>query len=474
MNRIQPSLTPHRGPLALMAALALLTGCAQLPESAAPAAQIASPSRFKETVPGWMQAAPADALERGSWWQLFQDPVLDALVPRVAVSNQNVAAAAAAFAQARALVREQRASLMPVIGATGSGNRSGGGGDTAATSRFQLGLTGSWEADLWGKLRGNVGAAEARAQASAADLAAATLSAQAELVSDYLSLRETEAETGLLRTTIAAYERSLRITRNRYESGIAQRSDVLQAQTQLANAQADLAGLERQRAQLEHAMAVLVGQAPADFSVAEAGPAAPTVPAVPAGLPAELLQRRPDIAGAARRVTAANASIGVAQAAYFPSLNLSASGGNSAARLSELFSASAFTWSLGVAVAQGLFDGGARSARVDEAKAAWEQAVAQYRQTVLAAFQDVEDQLAAVRVLEQQEALRRQASSAADQTEQQVMNRYNAGQVGYTEVVTAQVSALTARRALAQVLADRQVAAVGLIRALGGGWRVPS
>ncbi|WP_395704229.1 efflux transporter outer membrane subunit [Aquabacterium sp.] len=462
----------RRAPLVLACALALLAGCAPLPEAPA-APDIASPAHFKQTVPGWMQAAPADALARGPWWQLFQDPVLDALVPRVAVSNQNVAAAAAAFAQAQALVREQRASLLPVVGATVSANRSGGGGDTRTTSRYQLGLAGSWEADLWGKLRGTVGAAEARAQASAADLAAATLSAQAELVGDYLSLRETEVEVGLLRTTITAYERSLRITRNRYEAGIAQRSDVLQAQTQLANAQADLAGLERQRAQLEHAMAVLVGQAPADFTVADASAVA-AVPAIPTGLPAELLQRRPDIAAAARRVTAANASIGIAQAAYFPSLNLSASGGAGAARLSDLFNASAFTWSLGVAVAQGLFDGGARSARVDEAKAAWEQSVAQYRQTVLAAFQDVEDQLAAVRVLEQQEALRRQASTAADQTEQQVLNRYNAGQVGYTEVVAAQVSALNARRALAQVLASRQAAAVGLIRALGGGWRAPS
>jgi len=440
---------------------------------------------FKEAPAGWTQAAPADTLDRGSWWTLFNDPALTALMERVEVSNQNVAAAAAAYAQAQALVHEQRASLFPSLGLNGAATRSGGGsGSTttsssssssgsSASSRYSLGLSGSWEPDVWGRLRGGVNAAGARAQASAADLAAARLSAQGELATDYFSLRETDFEASMLRTTIAGYEQSARITKNRYDAGIVPRSDLLQAQTQLANARADLAGLQRTRAQLEHAMAVLVGEAPANFSVAVVDWTWPPLPAVPGMVPSELLQRRPDIAAAERRVAAANASIGVARAAFFPSFGLSGSYGLGAAKLGDLFSASAVAWSLGLSVAQTIFDAGARSAQVDEAKAAWEQSVAQYRQTVLGAFQDVEDQLAAARVLEQQEGLRREASQAADQTEQQVLNRYNAGQISYSDVVAAQVTALNARRSLAQVVADRQTAAIALIRALGGGWKQP-
>ena len=439
---------------------------------------------FKEAPAGWTQAAPADTLDRGSWWTLFNDPALNALVERVEVSNQNVAAAAAAYAQAQALVREQRASLFPNLGLTGSATRSGGGsGSTSASasgsggsaaSRYSLGLSGSWEPDVWGRLQGGVNAAGARAQASAADLAAARLAAQGELATDYFSLRESDAEAAMLRTTIAGYEQSARITKNRYDAGIVPRSDLLQAQTQLSNARAELAGLQRTRAQLEHAMAVLVGEAPANFSVAVVDWKWPALPAVPGIVPSELLQRRPDIAAAERRVAAANASIGVARAAFFPSFGLSGSYGLGAAKLGDLFSASAVAWSLGLSVAQTIFDAGARSAQVDEAKAAWEQSVAQYRQTVLGAFQDVEDQLAAARVLEQQEGLRREASQAADQTEQQVLNRYNAGQISYSDVVAAQVTALNARRSLAQVVADRQTAAIALIRALGGGWKQPA
>jgi NodT family efflux transporter outer membrane factor (OMF) lipoprotein len=451
----------------------LLAGCAHGPSPEAPTAPTSA--QFKETPPGWVTAAPADLLERGPWWSLFGDPALDRLVPQVQVSNQNIAAAAAAVAQARAAVREQRAALFPSLSLQGGVTRSGGGGQSGtATGRtgnnFQLGLGASWEPDLWGRIGGTVSAAGARAQASEADLAAATLAAQAEFVTDYLSLRETDAEIALLRTSIEGYTRSLQIARNRYDVGVAPKSDVLQAQTQLASAQSDLAGLERQRAQLEHAMAVLSGQAPASFTLPPGDWNATVVPGAPVDVPSTLLQRRPDIASAERNVAAANAQIGVARAAFFPALTLSANGGQNAARIGELFSASATTWSLGLAVAQALFDAGARRARVDEARAAWEQSVAQYRQTVLAAFQNVEDQLVAARVLEEQQARRREASEAADQTEQQVMNRYRAGQVSYTEVVTAQVTALNARRALLQAASSRQAAAVALIQALGGGW----
>ena len=463
------TMTIRATALATAAAL-FLAGCAHAPPSNDPPSTPSS-AAFKEAPPGWMNAAPADALDRGPWWTLFSDPALDEIVKRVEVSNQNVAAAAASYSQAQALVREQRASLFPTLSLTGGAGRSGGKASTSSGTRYQLGLGGSWEADVWGRLSGGVNAAGAQAQASAADLAAARLAAQGELTADYFSLRETDAESELLRTTIKAYEQTARITQNRYNAGIAPKSDLLQAQTQLANARADLAGLEQQRAQLEHAMAVLVGEAPANFAVTPVAWKPPPIPAVPLVVPSSLLQRRPDIAAAQRRVEAANASIGVARAAFFPTFSLSGNYGLGAASIGDLFSASAATWSLGLSLAQTLFDAGARGARVDEAKASWDQSVAQYRQTVLAAFQDVEDQLAIARVLEQQEGLRRQASEAADQTEQQVLNRYNSGQVSYTEVVTAQVTALNARRALAQIAASRQNSAVALIRAMGGGWK---
>ncbi|MED5620328.1 efflux transporter outer membrane subunit [Ideonella sp. BN130291] len=444
----------------------VLAGCATAPPSTPPDTpmQVA----YKEAPPGWINAAPADALERGPWWTLFGDQQLNALAQRVQVSNQNIAASVAAYAQAQALVREQRASLFPQVGLDASASRSGGSGANTG-NRHQLSLGASWAPDLWGRLRGSVAAAGARAEASAADLASARLSITGELAANYFSLRETDAERELLRATIEGYERSLQIARNRYDAGVVPRSDLLQAQTQLANAQADLAGLDRQRAQLEHAIAVLVGEAPGNFSLAPAAWRAEALPAVPLGLPSALLQRRPDVAAAERRMAAANAQIGVARAGYFPDIGLSASTGFSAARLADQFSAN--VWSLGLSLAQTVFDAGATRAQVDQARAAWEQAVAQYRQTVLEAFRDVEDQLAATRVLERQYALRRQASEAADQTEQQVMNRYRAGQVSYSEVVAAQASALSARRTLVQLTASRQTGAVALIQSLGGGWQ---
>ncbi|MGM9488051.1 efflux transporter outer membrane subunit [Ideonella sp. YS5] len=449
----------------------LLAACAHTPPPEPPAAPV--PAQFKEIPPGWVTATPSDQLARGPWWTLFGDPALDSLVPRVQVSNQNVAAAAAAYAQARALVREQRAALFPSLSLSAAATRSHAGSATpspGSSTGYQLGLNAGWEADLWGRIGNTVSAAGARAQASAADLAAATLSAQAEFVTDYLSLRETDAEIALVSSTIDGYARSLQIAQNRYDAGVAPKSDVLQAQTQLASAQADRSALVRQRAQLEHAMAVLVGEAPAQFSLPTGDWHSTVVPRVPVSVPSTLLQRRPDIASAERAVAAANDQVGVERAAYFPALTLSAGASQAGTRVSDLFSLPATTWSIGLALAQTLFDAGARTARVDEARAAWEQSVASYRQAVLTAFQDVEDQLVAARELEVQQGLRRTASEAADQTEQQVMNRYRAAQVSYTEVVTAQATALSARRTLLQVASSRQLASVALIQALGGGW----
>lgn len=468
-----PKLTTRRlASLCLFSVL--LGGCAVGPTYERPAAPV--PAAFKEAR-DWVPATPADAIDRGEWWTLFGDPLLNELASAVEVSNQNVAAAAAAYAQARALVREQRASLFPVVSLDGGVTRSGGGASTAASTgssrssnNVQLAIGGTWEPDVWGRLRAGVGSATASAQASAADLASATLSAQGELATNYLSLRQADTQAALLRDTIAGYQRALQIARNRYAAGVAPKSDVLQAETQLANAQADEAGLQRQRAQLEHAIAVLIGKAPGDFTLAPAD-WNPVVPQVPVGVPSTLLQRRPDIAAAERRVAAANEQIGIARSAYFPSIGLSASYGSSGSRVSDLFSAGNALWALGLSVAQTVFDAGAIGARVEGARAAHDEATARYRQAVLAAFQDVEDQLSAAQVLARQLELRRQASQAADEAEALQLNRYRAGQISFSEVVSAQVSALSARRALVQAQADRQTAAVALIQALGGGWQ---
>ncbi len=447
------------------ALLVFLSGCAVGPDYQKPATQ--EVSSFKESG-DWVVAAPADALERGPWWELFADPVLNQLAVRVEVSNQNVAVAVGAYAQARALVREQRASIFPSVTLGGGGGTIGTAGPTA--NNYQVSLGGTWEPDVWGRLGRVADAASASAQASAADLAAARLSAQGEMAVNYFSLRQSDAQAALLASTIAAYQRALEITQNRYTAGIAAKTDLLQAQTQLANGQADATGLQRQRAQFEHAIAVLVGDAPDNFALAAIADYKPVVPDVPVGVPSTLLQRRPDIASAERRAAAANAQIGIAQSAYYPKIILNASAGSGASRVADLFSAATSVWSLGLSAAQIVFNAGATGARVDAAQAAQAQAVARYRQTVLAAFREVEDQLSATRVLQIQQALRQQASSSADQVEQQVLNRYRSGQVSYTEVITAQTTALSARRALVQASADRQTTAVALIQALGGGW----
>jgi NodT family efflux transporter outer membrane factor (OMF) lipoprotein len=478
--RLPDNPTPHFRLTAFSLSFILLTGCAVGPTYHQPPA--AAPAMYKEAQ-GWAPAAPADALERGPWWMLFNDPVLNELAAAVEVSNQNIAAATAAYAQARALVREQRAAMFPVVTLDAGADRSGGGTASAGTSgtaasgtsrtrnSFQASIGGSWEPDVWGRLGRAVESAGASAQASAADLASARLSAQGELAVNYFSLRQTDVQRELLQNTIAGYQRVLQITQNRYAAGIAVKTDVLQSQTQLANAQADDLGLARQRAQFEHAIAVLVGRPPGDFALASA-PWKASVPEVPPGVPSVLLQRRPDIAAAERRVAVANEQIGIARSAYFPSLSLSASYGSGASVVADLFSAPTTAWSLGLSAAQAVFNAGATRARVAGSEAAYDQAVALYRQTVLVAFQNVEDQLAATRVLAQQEDFRRQASQSADEAEAQLLNRYRAGQVSYTEVVTAQVTALNARRALAQAQGDRQTASVSLIQALGGGWHM--
>lgn len=454
----------------LCLALALLSACSTVPPYQRP--DIAVPASFKEAGVTWAAAVPADALERGAWWELFGDAELNRLAEQVQVSNQNIAAAVAAYAQAQAVVRQERAGFFPSVAVSGGASRAGGDGSTRNGTSTQASLGLDWAPDLWGRLEGSVNNAQASAQASQADLASARLSAVGTLAAAYFQLREADAEIDLLRDTVDGYERSLQIVQNRYAAGVVAQTDVLQAQTQLANARADLATVRQNRARFEHAVAVLTGQAPAAFSLAPAQWLA-TVPDVPLGVPSALLQRRPDIASAERAVAAANAQIGVQRSAYFPTIGLSASLGSAGSNVADLFKASNAVWSLGLSVAQTVFDAGATAARVEQAQAARDVRVANYRQTVLTAFQGVEDQLTTLRTYQEQEPLRREAVSAAERTAQQLLNRYRAGQVSFTDVVTAQASALSAQRSLLQLQVSRQLAVVALVQALGGGWQMP-
>jgi NodT family efflux transporter outer membrane factor (OMF) lipoprotein len=479
----------HRLPrlFSACAAAAALAGCMVGPNYSRPSLPMAP--AFKEQ--GWTAAQPADLTPRGDWWTVFSDPTLSALEARVNISNQDVAAAEAAYRQAEALVAEQRAAFFPTLNLNSSATRSGsGGGGTAtvvggevvsggggggrASTTYRMSASASWAPDVWGRIRRGIEGARANAQASDADLAAARLSAQAALATDYFDLRQTDADIALLTETVAGYQKSLQIAQNRYTAGIAPHSDALQAQSQLATTQANLADLQRTRAAFEHAIAVLTGQTPETFNLPAEPSWSAAIPQVPAGVPSTLLQRRPDIAAAERRAAAASAQIGVETAAYFPDLTLTGSYGYAGGELGRLFTVSNSVWSIGFSAAETLFNGGLTRARVRGARAAYDQAVAQYRQTVLAGLQEVEDQLAATRVLAEEHALRASAARDADLAAAMVLNQYKAGQVDYTSVVTAQVNALNARQSLVQAAAARQTAAVALIQAIGGGWAAPA
>ena len=471
--RCAPRARTSRTSRSVLAASVLLAlaGCSLAPLDAAP--PIAVPAAWKSAAPqaGWVSADTARDWQAGRWWTQFNDAQLDTLMARVDIGNQNLALAVANVRQAQALLRQQQAQLWPTVGASGSEQRSGGE-DRASTSTASLGLNVSWAPDLWGRLGDAARAQGAGVQASQADLAGARLSAQGSLAQAYFTLRELDAEAALLQDIIAGYERSARITQNRYDAGIAARTDTLQAQSTLDGARASLTALQLNRALSEHAIALLIGEAPAGFTLA---PAAwvDRVPVAPAGVPSELLLRRPDIASAERSVSAANARIGVARAAYFPQITLTGSLGASGSHLGDLISAPSLLWSLGLSLAQYVFDGGARTAAVDQAIAAHEGATATYRQTALSAMKDVEDQLARLTALAAQQERTRAAAEAAQRIEQQMLNRYQSGLSAYTDVVTAQASSLGARRSVMQLQLQRQQAAVSLMQALGGGWQAP-
>jgi NodT family efflux transporter outer membrane factor (OMF) lipoprotein len=488
---------------------ALLGACAVGPNYHRPSAP--TPQRFKEAE-GWKPADPQDAASSNAWWSVYQDATLDELEKQVDVSNQTLKQSEAAWRQAQAVVSQARASLFPTIGmtaqatrsrgassgissgssanntstgsGTGAGTTTGTGTTTTTTTlpnsaashpfnEFELAGTASWSLDVWGKIRRTIESDVANAQASEAELAAARLSAQATLASDYIELRVADEDKQLLDQTVEAYQRSLNITQNQYKAGIVAKTDVITAQTQLQGAQSQAINVGVTRATLEHAIAVLIGKPPADFSLAPAK-LGDAVPVAPSGIPSTLLERRPDVSEAERQMQAENALIGVAEAAYFPAVNLQGSYGFASGAVSHLISAPNSLWSFGANATETLIDWGARSAQVRQARAAYDGAVANYRQTVLTAFQQVEDELATLRILEQQFGVQEEATKSANLAVQLTLNQYKAGTVAYTAVVTAQAVALTDASTLLTIRQSRLTASVALIQALGGGWDAAS
>ena len=462
---------PPRSSLVALAAAALLSACAAGPDYIRPTMDV--PATWKESG-DWKPADPRPAASGLAWWQAWGDPVLDGLMADAQTANQNIRQAEAAYRQARALADADRAGLFPAIGLNAGAQRARTNTNGVRTGdAFSAGLAASWEPDLWGSVRRTIESGDAGQQASADDLAAARLSIQTTLAQDYLQLRVADQQRDLVATTIEAYAKALKLTRAQHAAGIALQSDVALAESQLAQAQAAAVDLEATRAQLEHAIAVLSGRAPARFTLARASanqPLALRQPASPEGLPSELLEHRPDIAAAERRAAAANANIGVARSAYFPQLTLGASGGFGAAALGNLFDTPSRVWSLGAALAQTIFDGGLRRAHTAQAEAAYDVAVAQYKETVLAAFQQVEDELALLRLLDQETALQDQAVRSSQQAEQLALNQYRAGTATYLAVVTAQTLSLTNQRTAVQLRGRLLAAGLSLVAATGGGW----
>jgi NodT family efflux transporter outer membrane factor (OMF) lipoprotein len=443
------------------ASLLLLGGCAVGPDYVRPAAIV--PAQYKE-IKGWKLASPGDERPRGDWWKCFGDGELDRLMPQVAVSNQTLIADEANYREALALIAEARAQLYPTANFNSTAARSSGAGTNVTAE-----VTGSWTLDVWGKVRRAIESQGAAAQASAADLANATLLAQSALALAYFQVREADSLHDLLTNTVAQYQRSLDIAQNQYNAGTTARSDVITAQAQLLAAQAQAINTGVARAQNEHAIAVLIGRPPAGLSIAHAG-LPHGVPNIPLRLPSALLERRPDIAAAERVMQEQNALIGVATAAYYPDITISGLFGYAGNPFAHALAGSNPVWLISLTAAQTLFNGGLTSAQVDAARETYTASVATYRQTVLTAFQQVEDQLAAIRILSSEAGVQAQATAAAEQAVQIALNEYRAGTQNYTTVVTAQATALSDEESALTTRGQRMAAAVSLIVALGGGW----
>jgi NodT family efflux transporter outer membrane factor (OMF) lipoprotein len=462
--------------LAGLAAL-LFGGCMVGPEYTKPSAPM-TPA-YKEA-DGWKAAEPSDNLPRGQWWAILGDPELQALEEQVAEANQNLKIAEARLREARAMVRFNRAALFPTIstsfGASSirdSANRPfvPPGLNTGSSGDLLFSLDMSYEIDLWGRVRRTVAAARQEAQATAADLETARLSLQAELAMDYFELRAADAQQQLLDETVKAFEDALRLTENRFRGGAAPQSDVAQAQTQLDATRVQATDIAVQRAQFEHAIAILIGKPPADFSL-PLRPLDHRPPDIPTGVPSQLLERRPDIAAAERRVAEANEQIGIARAAYYPTVMLNASVGFEGSSFGNFLNASSLLWAVGTSITQTIFDGGRRRATSEAALAAYDATVAGYRQTTLTAFQQVEDNLVALRVLEQEAQQQRRAVESAQLSLKLFTNRYRGGVDNYLQVITAQTVALQNQRNEIDILRRRIDASVLLVKALGGGWTV--
>jgi NodT family efflux transporter outer membrane factor (OMF) lipoprotein len=479
--------------LGLTALMLLLSaGCMVGPDYSKPSVPMTA--AYKEDQ-GWKLARPLDSIPRGKWWEIFGDPLLNALEEQVSEANQNVKVAEARFSQARALIGFFRAGLFPTVtagasalsvrnstlspfsssgastGTSSSGGSSGRSSSGASTGEFLLTGDISYEIDLWGRIRRSVTSARDEAQATAADLETARLSIQAELAFDYFELRSADAQQRLLNDTVKAFDEALQLTIRRFEGGVAPKSDVAQAQTQLETTQVQATDIAVQRAQFEHAIAVLIGRPPADFSLPPA-PLDLQPPDIPVGLPSELLERRPDIAAAERRVAEANEQIGIAKAAYFPTVTLNALLGFESSSLRNFGGWQSFLWAVGSSVAQTVFDAGRRRATSEAALANYDGTVAAYRQATLDAFQQVEDNLAALRILEQETQQQERAVASARESLQLFTNRYKGGVDTYLQVITAQTAALSNERNQVDILRRRMDASVLLVKALGGGWNI--
>jgi len=451
--------------LGVATGLAVAAACAVGPDYRRP--KLDAAPDYKEAG-DWKPSEPSDALSRGPWWEIFHDDALNQLEVRIDISNENVKAAAAAYDQARALVAQARAGFWPTVGVSAAQTHGAVAGARAHITD-SAGISANWALDIWGQIRRTTESNRASAQAGAAALAAARLSAQAALATDYFELRAQDQLQKLLDDTVVAEQLSLKIAESRYRFGVAARADVVSAEAQLLSSQAQQVNAKIQRAVLEHAIAVLVGQQPASFSVSPASMRT-DVPTAPAGIPSELLERRPDVAEAERRVAAANAQIGVAKSAFFPSLTLSGSDDYTGRTWSRLFDVPNRIWSLGPSLAETLIDGGLRSAQVAQARAAYDVSVDNYRQTVLAGFEQVEDDIVTLRVLEQQAVIEDAAVDAAREAEKLTLNQYKGGTVPYSSVITAQTTRLSTEQTALAVLSSRLQASVALIEAVGGGW----
>ena len=453
----------------LIAAL-LLAGCAST-STFTPTAAPTAPAAFKEAGGRWTTAAPAEAQARGRWWAVFADPVLDGLVERADVNNTSIQVAAARLAQARALLRSADAERLPQVGIGGGAQRGNNliAGSNTPTTVLSAGANASWEPDLFGRLAKASNAASLDAQSREALLQSTRLLVQSDVAQAYFVLRGLDAERALVRETVAAYGDTLRLTERRYAAGDVAELDLARVQSEVAATQSQALALDRQRAQLEHALAVLLGELPSSFTLAEADWRG-ALPNVPAGIPSTVLTRRPDVSAAQSAMRAAQVRVGVAQAAWFPDVALTANGGFASSDLGDLFKWSARSWGVGALLSLPLFDGGRREAGVQNANALWDAAAAGYREQVLVAFQDVEDQLAALRLLADQAGAQTQADDAAARATVLSNSRYRNGLVSQLEFLDARRSELTNRRQAVQVRAAQYQATVGLIRALGGGW----